>query len=627
MGFTVTSLLIFLAALAMEPAMAVDVLDPPTTANSSPLNFCGTNAEDAIKELDKLNLEKLEEIKNAKAEINNLNSKKILIGGFLKMKGEFEDSYRAIVNQKEASDKNLSNNLDNFKKLLNTSMTLSMVNLLAQSENPVPKVKNIEELCKDSKNTNSNFCINVNDKLLGPLSPENIMLNKTLENINEALKNNSGSEKIKKDLEAIYNTIPSSIAPDKIVADLKTLSPNLLALIEKTEDKETIMECLSINSKKFSCLKLMEDPKKREGITSIVMAEMNNTHKEFTKNKLGTFFATLDNSNPKKSSNNAIAQHNLKVDSAVSFLEMQKDSDSKKDALKDFSAACKRDDNKSFVKSDCEEKTQKILAIFKQEAITADKEMQDAILRLNSALNIGGTLDKYAKLREYVVQKYARNCANPVKQNEFISSGVCPYILQNGIADNLQGNSGQIGQLNAKLANIVGKLVAPTQISSQTGEMEAFTEQEIQSYQGVCKKLLTSRDDITTSICRDISKELKIITPKNEFTAEFKKKYYVQHDPSSPNGYSVIEKKSNAEILGVGLLQGVANFMPMWFQNQQYNYQLGMMTDQAMYMKQYNYIYDPNSQWMMNNGYFQGNYYGGAGMNNSSQANGYNFAI
>ena len=629
MKSAITSLLLLFATLAVMPVMAVDILDPPTTTNSSPLNFCDKNAEAAINDLNKLSLEKLEEIKKAKAEINNLNSKKILIDGFLKMKGDFEKSYQAIANQKEASDKNLSNNLDNFKKLLNTSLTLSMVNIVAQSDKSAIKVKTIEDLCKDPKNMSSNFCTNVNDKIFGAHSPENTMLNKTLENVNAALKNNSNPENIKKDLEAIYNSIPSSIAPDKIVNDLKKFSPSLLELIEKTEDKETIIECLTDNSKKFSCLKLMEDPKKREGIANIVMAEMNNTHKEFTKNKLDTFFATLDNSNSKKSSNNAIAQQNLKVDSAVSFLEMQKDSDSTKDTLDEFNNACKRDEDKSFNKSACEASTQKIMAMFQQEAILADKQLQDAVLRLNSALNISGTLDKYAKLKEYVAQKYARNCANPVKQNEFRASGTCTSILQDGIANNLQGTSGQIGQLNVKLANIVGKMIAPTQISTQTGELGPFTKQELQNYKNTCNNISRERDDITTSICSDITKESYKISNQleNSEWKDFKKKYYVQYDKTSPKGYSVTEKKSNAEILGVGLLQGVANFIPMWFQNQQFNYQLGMMTDQAMYMKQYNYMYNPTSPWMMNYGYFQGNYYGGAGMNSSPQTNGFNFAI
>jgi hypothetical protein len=454
------------------------------------------------------------------------------------------------------------------------------------------------------------------------------MLNKTLENVNEAIKNSSDPENIKKDLAAIYNSIHSTIAPDKVVDDLKKLSPNLLELIEKTEDKETIMECLTDNSKKFSCLKLMEDPKKREGITNIVIAEMNNTHKAFTKNKLDTFFATLDNSDSTKSNNNSITQHNLIVDKAVSFLDTQKNSNSE-EVRQEFNINCKRDETKLFNKQSCEESTQKMLAIFQQEAIRADQQIQDAINRMNNALNIGGTIDKYSKLREYVVQKYARNCANPVKQNEFRSSGTCSFILQNGIANNLQGNSGQMGQLNAKLANIVGKLVAPTQISDQTGELGPFSKQELLNYRNICSNMSISRSDITTSICSDISKESKNIANQldNSEWKDFKKKYYVQYDKSNPKGYSVTEKKSNAEILGVGLLQGAANFIPMWFQNQQYNNQLAMMTDQAMYMKQYNYMYNPTSPWMMNYGYFQGGYYGGAGMNGSIQNNGFNFAI
>jgi hypothetical protein len=39
------------------------------------------------------------------------------------------------------------------------------------------------------------------------------------------------------------------------------------------------------------------------------------------------------------------------------------------------------------------------------------------------------------------------------------------------------------------------------------------------------------------------------------------------------------------------------------------NSQIDMMTNQGLYLKQMNYMNDPNSPWMLNNPYFQGNYY------------------
>ena len=59
MKSAITSLLLLFATLAVMPVMAVDILDPPTTTNSSPLNFCDKNAEAAINDLNKLSLEKL----------------------------------------------------------------------------------------------------------------------------------------------------------------------------------------------------------------------------------------------------------------------------------------------------------------------------------------------------------------------------------------------------------------------------------------------------------------------------------------------------------------------------------------------------------------------------------------
>ena len=72
----------------------------------------------------------------------------------------------------------------------------------------------------------------------------------------------------------------------------------------------------------------------------------------------------------------------------------------------------------------------------------------------------------------------------------------------------------------------------------------------------------------------------------------------------------------------------------MLIQNFQFSNQLDLMTNQAMYMKQYQYMNTPTSPWMMNST-FQGNYFntfgtftgfGSTTPSTSSGVTGFNFS-
>ena len=629
MKSVVTSLIFILAVLTGPPSVAAELLDPPTTDHSA-FSFCGDKAKNAMNDLNDLTKSKLDEIKNIKSEINNLNSKKIMISGYLKMRDEFLDSYKTIANQKQINDKNLSNNLDTFKQLLNTSLTMSVVNLVAQSDKSTSAPKSIEELCKNPKNNNRNICEYVNKN---PNTHETQALKQTLSNVNLALENSSNPEKIKADLDLIYNTIPSPISPDKILSDLANFSPYLMKALAKTEDKGTVMECLTNISKKESCLEILEDPDKRNDIKENVTREMNSVHKEFSNNKFELFFASLDISNAKSKDKKL----EKKVNDASDFLDnqlaenndKQKKPEFTKEAINDFKKACKQIEGRAFNMKECDENAKKIVAIFEKESTRNDERLQDAIGRLNKALDATGSIGTLDKLKQYVAQKYIRSCGSNTKSDDIISSNTCPYIMQNELGSNLPGESSQIKQLNLRMANIVGNLAAPNKISNKSGELGPFSKQELEVYKNYCRNTSVTKAEIATSVCRDISLESKKIANQleNSEWKEFKKKHYVEYSRTNPKGYDVYEKKSNFEIVGAGLAQGIASFVPMYFDNLQFNNQLTYMTNQALYMKQYNYMNNPTSPWMMNNNYFQGYYYGSTGMYGMPATNGFNFAM
>ena len=135
--------------------------------------------------------------------------------------------------------------------------------------------------------------------------------------------------------------------------------------------------------------------------------------------------------------------------------------------------------------------------------------------------------------------------------------------------------------------------------------------------------------------CSDINNAINELrtTKTNKEWSDFNNKYWVTYNPKAKNGYDVYEKKSNLRIFGEGLSQSVKNIFPIWSTNLQLNGQIDLLTNQAMYSKQLNYMYSPTSPWATSN-YFQGNYFGNMGafnmsnpfLNNTINTNGFNFS-
>lgn len=607
-------------------------LDGPTTTFSSPINFCSTNAKKAIEDLDKITLSKVEEIKKIKQQVNELNAKKTLIAGFLKIRQDFETSYAGIVNQEKLRDENLNSNLDEFKTLMRTSLTMSAVNLVASSENK--KFNSVTELCMEYKNTKTNFCEYVNNKWITSqsLSPEIKNLNETLRNVNMALEVSSDQEKIKSELRSIFDTIPSPVGPDKVLSDLMEHSPKLVEALNNSSDKQTLMECLTNKANAQSCKNLIANKDGRDSLKKILTMQMSSVHQEFVDNKFNAFFKKVDDLAP-KSNESLQTLMNKKAIEASQYLENQLNSDIdgklknmgfNKNDLDKFKSSCVQSESSTFVMDECKKNAASIIKFFQREDADNEKQIQDALTRLERVVNDNGSLESVEKMKQYVAEKYLRTCKD-AKEKDVVSNITCPCLNENEIATNLPGDTSQIGQLNLKLSSVISRLKTNTPLSTKTGELGPFSKPELEVYKNYCQNSTVARNETAATICRDVYRESNLIANQKESQEwdDFNKKYWVEYSKTSKKGYEVYEKKSNARILGEGLSQSINKIYPAWLMNYQLNSQIDMMTNQALYQKQMMYMYNPTSPWM-NMPYFQGSYYPSGNANTMSQ--GFNFS-
>jgi hypothetical protein len=611
-----------LFGLLNQSAMAI-TLDPPTTAHGSPINFCDTNAQAAMKELDQLTLLKVGDINKIKSDINHLKANKNLIDGFIKVRNDYKKSFTSLA--QDAADKKLSvsSKLTQFKQLLRTSLTLSMVNLIAKSEKNSSQRKDIDELCKQKENT-SNFCRYINSKIIpSGLSPEISNLNKTLENVYMALDKSKNEEQIKADLANIYDTIPSPIEPETILGDLLSKSPHLSQTLTQTKNQNLITSCLSNIKTDSECQKLMNNVESHEDLKNLLTKEMTDVQKTFSEKKFNDFFenlnpssSTISNSKPKNEKLNA-----LTGELASEFEKNGQLSIPRTKLLFDqFKKNCSQTSDVPINLKECEETSDKIITLFENDNAKKETQLNADIEKLNLAIKNDGALHNLEKFKQYVAEKHLRKCSQN-KETSLASNLISPCLSDPGSP----GDSGAIRDLESKLAGVIGNLATKNTATSQRGELGIFSKQELSIYQNYCDNTKLKSTDVVASICRDITIERNQIMGQKESSEwdKFNEDYIVQYSPINPKGYDVYQKRSNFSIIGRSFLESANRIVPMWTMNEQYKYQIDYMTNQALYQKQMMYMNSPDSPWL-SMPYFGGYYYNTFGTGNMTNT-GFNF--
>jgi hypothetical protein len=572
--------------------------------------FCTTDAKKIIDSLNEKSAEKVKPIAQITAQIDSLNARKTIINNLVKIKDQYLESLGKFAETEKVD-------INNFKSLLKGSLTLSAVQMLVKSD-PDLKAANVKELCKISENKSTPICLHLDDIYHWGKLSEVTTLDQTLANF-KMTYDLTEKEKMKKDVEVIYHSINDSIKPEVILKTMLTSKNFIPALAQG--DREAINNCLQDLAD--GCKKLMNHaPADREKFSQILSSEMKGMRQEINKTLLNDFFSqygTKDSS--EKSFNKLISAELKKADATLAV---------KSELTQDLDKYCK-EESENYSAKECQKTNMALVADLNNQEKSDQLELKKLNDQLSEKLNKNGSLETIEKLKKYVGDKYLRSCSSPDTLSVTSNINCLSCLAKTGASDtNSSSSSGSIGLLGEKMSSIVGQLKVSNTLSDKKGELGIYSKAELNSYSQLCRNSSIAGDPTAALVCADINKESSKIVKVKETKdwEDFNKKYWVEYSPTSKTGYSAYEKKTNARIFGEAFSQSISRIYPAWISNYMLTNQINYMGNQAIYMKQINYMNSFDSPWM-NLPYFQGNYfnastYSAAGTVNAT--NSFNFA-
>lgn len=306
----------------------------------------------------------------------------------------------------------------------------------------------------------------------------------------------------------------------------------------------------------------------------------------------------LDISNP------AHTDKILKKQNEVIELAM-KDGNSFKDVC-DFSRSVSNDDQKI---EQCKALLKKVSPFIDSLKTTHATKIRDLSAKIK-ALN-DDEFKNVENLKEYVAEKYLCSCEKKKFKtaDESLKMSTCngdTNYLNLSRLENLSESTSVIAQ-----TLFYNEIKMPMDYSNGTC---GFSPAQLATFSASCTNAETSKNfkDVCNSINGEIrvKEEVKIAKVKeNKKWEDLNRDNYVSYDARSPTGYSTVKKKSSLQIFGEGVLPILPMALPMWLGNLQERQNIDMLTNQAIFQKQYLYNMDiyNKSPWMYDFNYFMYN--------------------
>lgn len=612
----------------------------PQTAHPYDGPFCDSVAKNTIESLNKETEVSAKKIKELTNSINELEAKKTLETDINKIINDYNDSYSYFDSEdgkKEETKKVKKESIDNFKKLINSTLTLNALSLMLKenAENTgklpsaAPTVKDLCELKnKNSDNSNLLFCAkyggqNFVNNFVNSKETEN--LNSILKNYQEAINKVSKSEKssIENEIQNIINSIPEEINPKATLNFLEKKAPDLYALILKTDSPDSVQNCLKGDDS--ICGKLL-DGKNKEGLSQIVNKQLIDSESELGKNyhpvkekidkkltdDLNKVFYDFDKPLEGLEHNSMVkVQNTFKKNEKIikrTYKTLGLDDSSYNEMIKNCSVS--ETEEMGNKKELCEKNLADLVHLYDAKASDINSSIQNEEDKLKKELKdvLSGDnlnrIQRIEKMKQFTMVKYLRECPDATQAPK-------SNIIEASCAVHLENPSSQLSDLATDFTNAIGVLKNGKNVSKTPGENGTFSKDELDVYSNYCQNMNKNEVKAVKETCKDVRGYKSAIADKRELKdwQEFNEKYYVQYDsnPRNHNHYVAIEKKSNSRIFAEGLAQSVNQLYPIWFTDMNLTGQIDFMTNQALYQSQLTYMYNPTSPWMMQ-GYFQGNY-------------------
>ncbi|MDD4973112.1 MAG: hypothetical protein PHY93_02120 [Bacteriovorax sp.] len=661
----------FLAAYSLSMNFAS--ADEQTPYAYGRKDFCSEEAKERIKKLNQMTQDDVKEIESLKKNINDLEAKKKIIEDLKSIRNDYLSTMESVTSGGESEIKKdiKINSIEKFKSLLRNATTLNAISLLTKN-NLLSKITtpNIESLCEsDAANANLAMCKAYNPKNLSWgvkkwRNTEITAIDKTLLNFSNTMDKVSDVQGMTLEINGILDSIPQKIGPQFVLEVLANKAPNLMEILSNAQTKTEVENCLNNNSN--SCENLISDPANRPKLNALLGKESQEfqadlkDHYAQVKNQISVKYTTdlskILNSynNPSDASNNEMNRTiiNEKTNQVLTYSEKLFKADHPNAASGDtpnaFTAINFSNDDYLKFKKDCIISDNLDENVLDNQIAVCGDHVKDLVgkvdseknkiaeqtseyrAKLDQLLNHNPKLERIEKLKQYIAQRFMRSCPQASdSDNGFLISNISSIKCDMG--NRSDSNTG-IQDLSNSFSSILGRMQEGNTITKTKGDLGAFSKPEMNVYNEYCKD--NNPDPVVTDTCRDINDEHNRLSNLRDTKDwdDFNKKYWVENSKSSIRGYEVYEKKSNARILGEGLSQNINKIFPIWFGNFQLTSQIDSMTNQALYMSQLNYMNNPTSPWMLNNPYFQGNYFGatgaftGLGATSMPTTNGFNFS-
>lgn len=518
--------------------LPVNPATPKVTTKTTPHGFdpwCAS-AEDRIASLNKTTKDELEKIRKTALEINDYKAQKVLLADFLKVRDDYEKEFEIFKNDKK---KGYVDRLTTFRKIINSSLILTVINDLASGKN---KDKDIHEYCK--QDNTSALCKGAIMKLD---KDELDVLNVTLTNAKMALSHSRNPEQLKASLEKIYDSIPQNISPEDMLKKVAEINNGeFLKALNASKKSNKIKECINSNYiYQDICREIVRDEEAKEVVKQTLLTGMNDIQREFMAKKIDENFKELDDGQKAFDLKRKEIKNRANKDFLVRFngysdneIKKLRESGFKTEELVNFRNICTADNDADIDLEKCEIATRKFIDAFSAKS----KSLQDLIdkseAELKDLTSSAGLLAITEKMKQYLSQRYLRSCKTPDAQKAQSS------LNCNNISQTFAG----IDSLGVYVNSIVGTM-SDNSLSRARGDHGPFSKPELEVYLNFCNT--TSANTTYADICNNIIEDANAVRDKKEAKEweQFHKDYWVVYDKTATKGYSVYSKKSNWRIL------------------------------------------------------------------------------
>lgn len=216
--------------------------------------------------------------------------------------------------------------------------------------------------------------------------------------------------------------------------------------------------------------------------------------------------------------------------------------------------------------------------------------------------------NKIEVFKSYIAKKYLCMCSKDTETEVYTERTCYNYESHNQIST----------PTVFRLANAVSAVLADMRFSQDFGSLQNKCSSTgdrdlLSAVSNNCKKI--SDNDIFKKVCQIASGEQnkkEDEDAKEKRWADLNRDYWIKKDSSAKDGFIKTEKKKTWELIGEGLKPSLQSAVPIWFNNYQIKANINMLTEQALFEKQYNHTIDIYNQnpWMY--GYpftFQSNFF------------------